>query len=277
MRHLLGSALMGLASFSPCLGVLVSRTWTSSDGKQIQAGLVDAFGGEVIIRRNDGRSFRLPLTRLSQADRNYVASVLKPTLPKLSPLQAVVLISGDSGSQGTGFLLQRLGMVHLLTNAHVVRGSGRVEVVHADGRPIRVSDRMEMATDGRDLVRFHVPEVPGGLVQAPKLLIGEPCFALGNSGGLNVLTPLPGRMVGAGPKEIEVTCPFIPGNSGGPILSQSGQVLGVATYVARSHGEWWARGTRFANVRRVAVRLDGVEWRPFPLKSSREPTKSWPM
>ncbi|MFP6887301.1 MAG: serine protease [Opitutales bacterium] len=265
MRNLLGSTFFGLAAISYCWGVLASRTWTSSDGKQIQAGLVDAFGAEVLIRRTDGRSFRLPISRLSNADRHYVASALQPTLPKLSPLQAVVLIKGDSDSQGTGFLLQHLGKAYLITNAHVVRGSSRIEVVDVDGRPIRVGDQMEMATDGRDLVRFHVPETAGGLLRTPRLLIGEPCFALGNSGGLNVLTPLPGRMVGAGPKEIEDTCPFIPGNSGGPILSGTGHVLGVATYVARSQSAWWAQGTRFANVRRVAVRLDGVDWHPFSL------------
>ena len=43
--------------------------------------------------------------------------------------------------------------------------------------------------------------------------------------------------------------------------------MGVATYISRSHKEWWAQGTRFANVRRVAVRLDGVEWRPVSLSS----------
>jgi hypothetical protein len=182
-------------------------------------------------------------------------------------LQAVTLIRGDSGAQGAGFLLQHLGGIHLVTNAHVVRGSARIEAVQIDGRPIVVGDQMEMAIDGRDLVRFPVSDVAGGLDRSPELKLGESCYALGNSGGLNLLTPLPGRMVGTGPKEIEVTCPFIPGNSGGPILTASGQVMGVATYISRSHTEWRAQGTRFANVRRVAVRLDGVEWQPVSLSS----------
>ena len=246
-------------------GISQERIWTSTEGQRIQAELVDTMGSEVMIRRKDGNTFRLPLARLSQTDRRYVSKMLEPSLPKLSPLNAVVLINGEDGGKGTGFLLQHLGRAYLVTNAHVVRGSARIGVVGVDGRSIAVGDRMEMALDGRDLVRFHLPPTMGGLARSQKLLIGQPCFALGNSGGLNVLTPLPGRMVGAGPKEIEVTCPFIPGNSGGPILNPSGQVLGVATYVARSQGAWWAKGTRFANVRRVAVRLDGVEWRAFSL------------
>ena len=259
--------LSGVFFCATSLHAVASRIWTSSDGRQIEAEMLDAFGGEVLIRRGDGQSFRLPIARLSQVDRQYVAKALEPIHPKLSPLKAVALIRGESGAQGTGFLLQHLGVIHLVTNAHVVLGSDRIEAVRIDGKPILVGDQMEMSVDGRDLVRFSVSERTGGLVKSPELKLGEPCYALGNSGGLNVLTPLPGRMVGAGPKEIEVTCPFIPGNSGGPILTASGQVMGVATYVSRSHKEWWAQGTRFANVRRVAVRLDGVEWRAVSLSS----------
>ena len=97
--------------------------------------------------------------------------------------------------------------------------------------------------------------------------LGEAVYALGNSGGLNVLTPLGGQVIGVGPSEIEVTTPLIPGNSGGPILNRRNEVLGVATYVAASKREWWARGTRFAQVRRVATRLDGVEWVPLSLQA----------
>ena len=267
MRSITVLALSVVFFCTASLCAVASRIWTSSDGRQIEARMLDAFGGEVLIVRGDGQSFRLPMVRLSQTDRQYVAKALQPIHPKLSPLKAVVLIRGDSGAKGTGFLLQHLGVVHLVTNAHVVRGSARIEAVQIDGRSIAVGDQMEMAIDGRDLVRFPVSEAVGGLVKAPELKLGEPCYALGNSGGLNVLTPLPGRMVGTGPKEIEVTCPFIPGNSGGPILTRGGQVMGVATYISRSHKEWWAQGTRFANVRRVAVRLDGVEWRAVSLSS----------
>jgi len=267
MRSITDIFFLGLFFCNISFGASASRVWTSSEGRQIKAQMLDSFGGDVLILRADGQTYRLPIVRLSLADRRYVSKALQPIHPKLSPLQGVVLIRGDSGAQGTGFLLQHLGDIHLVTNAHVVRGSAHIKAVQINGKAILVGDRMEMAIDGRDLVRFPVSEVEGGLVRSPELKLGELCYALGNSGGLNVLTPLPGRMVGAGPKEIEVTCPFIPGNSGGPILTSSGQVMGVATYISRSHKEWWAQGTRFADIRRVAVRLEGVEWRPVSLGS----------
>ncbi len=253
----LSSTLLGL---SP-------RTWTSSDGKKIQATLVDAFGDEILIRRGDGASFRLPLARLSRQDRLYVEEARALRLPVPSALKAVVVINTPDGGRGTGFLVQRFGEVHLMTNAHVVRGADKITVMRADGRHLATTDAMEMAKDGRDLVRFRMARELGGLRRAEALRIGEAVYALGNSGGLNVLTPLPGQMIGVGPREIEVTSPFIPGNSGGPILNRRNEVLGVATYVASRKGEWWAQGTRFARVRRVATRIDGVEWVPLSLKN----------
>ena len=166
MRSISVIVLLGLFSCKTSFCAVVSRIWTSSDGRQIKAKMLDAFGGDLLILRGDGQSYRLPMVRLSQTDRQYVAKALQPIHPKLSPLQAVALIRGDSGAQGTGFLLQYLGGVHLVTNAHVVRGSACIKVVQIDGRPIVVGDRMEMAIDGRDLVRFPVSEVAGGLVRA---------------------------------------------------------------------------------------------------------------
>lgn len=258
---------LAVLALSPSLFGLSPRAWTSTDGKKIQAILVDAFGDEILIRRADGASFRLPLARLSKGDQVYVAEARALRLPVPSALQAVLIINTPDGGRGTGFLVQRFDEVHLMTNAHVVRGADKITVMRADGRALATTDTMEMARDGRDLVRFRMAPKLGGLRRAEALRIGEAVYALGNSGGLNVLTPLPGQMIGVGPREIEVTSPFIPGNSGGPILNRNNEVLGVATYVASRKGEWWAQGTRFAQVRRVATRIDGVEWVALSLKN----------
>ena len=51
------------------------RTWTSAEGNTIEAELITASDKEVTIRRvSDGRRFSLPLERLSEADRDWVAS-----------------------------------------------------------------------------------------------------------------------------------------------------------------------------------------------------------
>ena len=54
-----------------------SRTWTSSDGKKLEAEFLSATEENVTIRRKtDGKRFTLPLERLSEADREYVKAKL---------------------------------------------------------------------------------------------------------------------------------------------------------------------------------------------------------
>jgi|TARA_B100001094_G_C18192848_1_gene808489 hypothetical protein len=48
--------------------------------------MLDAFGGDLLILRGNGQSYRLPMIRISQADRQYVAKALQPIHPQLPPL-----------------------------------------------------------------------------------------------------------------------------------------------------------------------------------------------
>lgn len=55
-----------------------ARTWTSSDGKKLQADFVSATDTHVTLKRSkDGRTFKLALERLSQADQDYVKEQAK--------------------------------------------------------------------------------------------------------------------------------------------------------------------------------------------------------
>ncbi len=62
-----------------------AREWTSSDGKTIEADLVRSTDDEVVLMMN-GKEFTIPLSRLSQSDRDFVkeasaaAAVTKMTL-----------------------------------------------------------------------------------------------------------------------------------------------------------------------------------------------------
>ncbi|MEM7145419.1 MAG: prolyl oligopeptidase family serine peptidase [Verrucomicrobiota bacterium] len=53
-------------------GDLSARTWTSTDGKTIEAEFVGATDTEVTIMRADGKEFTMPLTRLSDDDRAWI-------------------------------------------------------------------------------------------------------------------------------------------------------------------------------------------------------------
>ena len=51
------------------------RTWTSADGRTIEARFIDEKKDKVRIRRTDGRVFNIPLDNLSEEDQKYVKSL----------------------------------------------------------------------------------------------------------------------------------------------------------------------------------------------------------
>ena len=52
------------------------RTWTSSDGRNVEAMFLEMNGEIVKIKNKQGRQFDLPLTKLSQADQVWVRQAI---------------------------------------------------------------------------------------------------------------------------------------------------------------------------------------------------------
>lgn len=164
--------------------------------------------------------------RLSSAWKPRSAAAAEPSA---APNKAVV--AGEVESTGSGFFITAAG--HLLTNAHVVEGCLRVSL--AGGSRLAVVD----VDAGSDLALLKTA-APSS--QAPLLLrqgrgvrladsivvAGFPLTGLLSS-GLNVTTGAVSAL--AGPENdrrlIQITAPVQPGNSGGPLLDTSGNVVGV--------------------------------------------------
>jgi uncharacterized protein with FMN-binding domain len=100
----------------------VERTWTDSSGKFTFRGeLIDATGGVVRLKTSDGRVIATPLSRLSQADQQYVrlqtaapqeqAAAARPTIT--GPTPAVIEFQSGSKVEGriTAWNDQRLSFV----------------------------------------------------------------------------------------------------------------------------------------------------------------------
>ena len=58
------------------------RTWTSSDGRTLEARFIEQVGSNVKIKTEAGREFTLPITRFSQADQEYVVEAAARALFK---------------------------------------------------------------------------------------------------------------------------------------------------------------------------------------------------
>ncbi len=185
-------------------------------------------------------------------------------VPVETPEDAVGLITTAEGS-GTGFLCYMDGVVYFFTNSHVV-GSGReMEIRLRDGTKVK-PQLIEFAKD-RDLARLSIDDQPASLAYTDRASIGEDVTVYGNSDGAGVITRTRGQINGDAHDRIETTAGFVPGNSGSPIVNESGEVVGVATYAIFNPGDdtdWTRKGTRFDAVRRFGVKLDeDILWVPF--------------
>ena len=170
----------------------------------------------------------------------------------------VVIVCGDKA--GSGFIVRDGGRPYLFTNAHVVR-KGAVIAHRLDGTRLNLGPRDDAV--GRDMVRFALDEsVPAFDLAAGVPDIGDPVVVLGNSDGRGVVTEIRGKVIGVGPREIEVDAAFVIGNSGSPVLDRNGRVIGIATYLrdCRDDTDWSKADTRFNGIRRFALRLLGTRW-----------------
>lgn len=177
-----------------------------------------------------------------------------------STMQAMIIVEGDEG-RGSGFVVKMNGKTYLITNSHVVRGNRNVRFkdLHNDELatgPLEIAEKA-------DAVRATVTGVTEALELEPqvdKVKIGDEVIVAGNSEGEGVVREIPGKVVGIGPDRLEVDAPFVPGNSGSPILLKStGKIIGVATYLKFPDRNKGGKSPFSLNeVRRFGYRLDTV-------------------
>jgi serine protease Do len=131
---------------------------------------------------------------------------------------------------------------HVVTNHHVAGEAGMSLRVKPPGRP-ELGATLVGTDPETDLAVIHVP----GLTAAPLPLraaaprLGELCLAIGSpkglreSASLGVVSGLSRQLPGVGgvliEEVIQTDASVNPGNSGGPLVDMSGQVLGVNTAV----------------------------------------------
>ena len=56
------------------------RIWTSAAGRSIEAEFLNQMGGDVCLKRRDGRTLKVPVKKLSVADQKYIEQHQLPTL-----------------------------------------------------------------------------------------------------------------------------------------------------------------------------------------------------
>ena len=163
--------------------------------------------------------------------------------------------------QGSGFITRSDGVV--LTNAHVVEGATEVTVTLPDGRslPGKVvgGDPITDVAVVR-VVADRLPVAPLG--DSSKLRPGEWAIAIGNPLGLDntvtagIISAIQRtNAIGEGQRVpyIQTDAAVNPGNSGGPLINDRGQVIGINTAIRQAPGA----GLSFAVPINVARQIAG--------------------
>lgn len=196
-------------------------------------------GGASAGTRREVASTGLTATQIYQRDSSGVV--------------AIRAVTSEGEDSGTGIVLNDKGLI--LTNDHVVAGAS--SILAGPGKSSNVTRTAtlvgEEANQDLALIRIDPSGLglhPLNLVSSSSVQVGDPVYAIGNPYGLDetltrgivsalgreIAAPDGSKITGA----IQTDAALNPGNSGGPLLDEQGEVIGVnsqiASDAARSEG-----------------------------------------
>ena len=166
--------------------------------------------------------------------------------------------------QGSGFITRANGLI--FTNEHVVRGADRVNVTLPDGR------RFQGTVLGGDpltdvaVVKVVAENLPvASLGNSDQLRPGEWAIAIGNPFGLNntvtagIISAVDRTDANIGDWQrvpyIQTDAAVNPGNSGGPLISAAGEVIGMNTAIRKAPGAGLSFAVPINLAKRIAQQI----------------------
>lgn len=157
---------------------------------------------------------------------------------------------------GSGFIISSDGFI--VTNHHVIEGSGSIKVSLTDGR--KVTAELKGSDPSTDIAVLKIYEnslKALSFANSDQLQVGQIAIAIGNPLGLQhtvtagVVSAL-GRTLRASDGRliddvIQTDASLNPGNSGGPLVNSLGQVIGMNTaMIPTAHGICFAVSSNLA-------------------------------
>ena len=179
-----------------------------------------------------------------------------------------VFASGANGA-GSGFIANMNGKTFLLTNAHVAAG--------IRGAPFKTLQRPAIRTAtaaaavGCDIVAMQTEPTstpPFEIMRnvENEATLGDDVAVLSNAAGGSEINSNMGHIVEIGPDIVVIDAPFVPVDSGGPIIHlKTSKVIGVATFLSIRRFDLATRKVLADPlIRRFGYRIDTPKtWQPI--------------
>jgi hypothetical protein len=139
---------------------------------------------------------------------------------------------GETAGTGTGFLVDDQGT--FVTNHHVIEDAASLKVELASGE--QFTQVYSLVTDAdRDIAILRIPAertTAAVLGMDQELEVGDTVFVMGNPLGFDRTFSnglVSARRLIEGTENIQITAPISLGSSGGPVMNERGEVIGIAT------------------------------------------------
>lgn len=179
-------------------------------------------------------SIQMQFTDPLPKETRELFELVRPTVAQIK----VMNFAKRSGGVGTGFFISEDGL--MLTAYHVVSDAQIFTVKLLDGRMLEAKIQAFDAVNDLALLKVRSRDgFPYLSLASTSPQENEPVLAIGNSKG-DYLQPRIGYLLDLNsqaiqlnlpPNTLEMSVPLNQGDSGGPILDTTGQVIGVTSYI----------------------------------------------